>query len=149
MHDVVEMLLTRIKDYPEDFVREPDDYSDRRDTKWQIALRKASSGMTVEEKQVVDDALEMAKRAVYMGAALKTIMSEEVVEEPEPNLYKHQSLISNIGQHAVHTVGSITANTIANTATNSAQQAQRAQLEYQSQSSILNALNSISFLGQP
>lgn len=156
MHDVVEMLLTRIKDYPEDFVSDPQVWGSHGEpNKWQKALGIAKEVMTEEEKVVIGDALEMAKRAVYMGAALKTIMSEEVVEEPEPNLYKHQSLISNIGQHAVHTVGSITANTIANTATNSAQQvqraqqAQRAQLEYQSQSSILNALNSISFLGQP
>jgi len=108
MHDVVEMLLTRIKDYPEDFVREPSPKNLYEESgklgKWYAALRTAQEVMTEEEKVVINDALEMAKRAVYMGAALKTILSDEVPEETQKQQYYEPA----IGQALTDTRGIIT-----------------------------------------
>ena len=82
MHDVVEMLLTRMKDYPEDFVDDPNEiYGRQKDNKWKQALRLIGSVVAPHEKEALDIRIEEAKRAVYMGAALKTIMSDEVEEE--------------------------------------------------------------------
>ena len=88
MHDVVEMLLTRIKDYPEDFVAEPSSSRyqievDNPWTKWNEALRIVRAVTTDEELQALDAALIEAKRAIYMGAALKTMMS---ADEPEKEI---------------------------------------------------------------
>ena len=80
MHDVVEMLLNRMKDYPEDFYG-VDPGRDFVHNKWIEALNTARQVMTEEEKLVVEAELQTAKRAVYMGAALKTIMSEDVPME--------------------------------------------------------------------
>lgn len=84
MHDVVEMLLTRIKDYPEDFVGAPNDYRDMAENKWKKALRLIGGVVAPHEKEALDIRLEEAKRAVYMGAALKTILSDEEPEEDKP-----------------------------------------------------------------
>lgn len=88
MHDVVEMLLSRIKDYPEDFVSDPNDYRDRVPTKWYRALQTARQVMSEEELFIVEAALELAKRTVYLGIALKTVMGgDEVQEEKRSGVY--------------------------------------------------------------
>ena len=88
MHDVVEMLLNRMKDYPEDFVEEPDEYVNRTENKWRKALRLVGSVVAPHEKEALDIRLEEAKRAVYMGAALKTILStDEELEKERPQLF--------------------------------------------------------------
>lgn len=120
MHDVVEMLLTRIKDYPEDFivVPSPNMYigEAKRGNKWWQALQTAKEVMTEEEKVVISDALELAKRKIYMGAALKTIMSDEVVEEQgRERMRLDASEALSVGQYKhqtiAHTIASISANT--------------------------------------
>lgn len=91
MHDVVEMLLNRIKDYPEDFYVVGGGYVYN---KWLEALNTAKQVMRPEEKAAVESALEKAKRAVYMGAALKTMMGEDLPVEEEVisrKQYKHQT----------------------------------------------------------
>ena len=75
MHDVVEMLLNRMRDYPEDFYNGDGDYLYN---KWLEALNTAKQVMTEEEKLAIEAELQAAKRAVYMGAALKTMMSPDV-----------------------------------------------------------------------
>lgn len=104
MHDVVEMLLNRIKDYPEDFVVGPNTMLGARMGKWYQALHNAQEVTTEEERAVLEAALKQAKRAVYMGAALKTMMSDEVEqEEDKPYMtmktqgrYPHQTLGQSI-----------------------------------------------------
>ena len=83
MHDVVEMLLSRMRDYPEDFVGDPADYRDMTENKWKKALRLVSGVVAPHEKEALDIRLEEARRAVYMGAALKTIMSDGEPENSE------------------------------------------------------------------
>lgn len=92
MHDVVEMLLSRMRDYPEDFYG-VDPGRDFVYNKWLEALNTAKQVMTEEEKLIVEAELQAAKRAVYMGAALKTMMSpDEPMEEViNRNQYKHQT----------------------------------------------------------
>lgn len=132
MHDVVEMLLNRIKDYPEDFVREPtpknlyDGYAGR--SKWYEALQIAREVMTDEEKAAVNAAGEEAKRAIYMGAALKTIMSEEAQEQDDLLTYKSSGRYAVQGMqgpttliNAAGNLGIGIANTMSNTAANSIQ----------------------------
>lgn len=88
MHDVVEMLLNRMKDYPEDFVREPNDYGDMVENKWIKALRIVGSVVAPHEKEALDIRMEEARRAVYMGAALKTMLStDEELEKERPQLF--------------------------------------------------------------
>ena len=84
MHDVVEMLLSRMRDYPEDFVGDPEGCADIRDVvgnKWKKALRLIGGVVAPHEKEALDIRLEEARRAVYMGAALKTILSDDEPEE--------------------------------------------------------------------
>lgn len=87
MHDVVEMLLSRMRDYPEDFVGDPDGYADIRDVvgnKWRKALRIIGCVVAPHEKEALDIRLEEARRAVYMGAALKVMLSpDEPMEEED------------------------------------------------------------------
>lgn len=78
MHDVVEMLLNRMKDYPEDFVSEPNSY-DIRQTKWQKALSMVQGVATTQEREALEIRLEEAQRVVYMGTALKIMLSDEAV----------------------------------------------------------------------
>ena len=93
MHDVVEMLLERIKDYPEEFIDDPTaPYKDARDSKWKKALRLIGSVLAPHEKEALDTQLEAAKRAVYMGAALKTMVIDEVEEEVINSKYSHQTM---------------------------------------------------------
>lgn len=95
MHDVVEMLLSRMRDYPEDFVGDPADYRDMTENKWKKALRLVSGVVAPHEKEALDIRLEEAHRAVYMGAALKVMLSpDEPMEEEGINInqYKHQTL---------------------------------------------------------
>lgn len=88
MHDVVELLLNRMKDYPEDFVREPNEYGDMVENKWRKALRIVGSVVAPHEKEALDIRMEEAKRAVYMGAALKTMLStDEELEKERPQLF--------------------------------------------------------------
>lgn len=88
MHDVVEMLLNRMKDYPEDFVGEPDDYTAMVENKWRKALRLVGFVVAPHEREALDIRLEEARRAVYMGAALKTILStDEELEKERPQLF--------------------------------------------------------------
>jgi len=90
MHDVVEMLLNRMKDYPEDFVDEPtrQPHRYREATKWERALSMAYEVASVHEKEALDIRNAEAKRAVYMGAALKTILStDEELEKERPQLF--------------------------------------------------------------
>lgn len=121
MHDVVEMLLNRIKDYPEDFVAEPAQTygrigDDRRWNKWQDALHTVYQVATDEEKLALDEATTDAKRAIYMGAALKTIMSEELRDEKEPDPLTYKSH----GRYAVQGLqGPIGISNIANAAASS------------------------------
>lgn len=106
MHDVVEMLLNRIKDYPEDFVVGPNTMLGARMGKWYQALHNAQEVTTEEERAVLEAALKQAKRAVYMGAALKTMMSDEVEQEEDAGnpfmaiktqgRYPHQTLGQSI-----------------------------------------------------
>ena len=100
MHDVVEMLLNRMKDYPEDFVGNPDDYRDMTENKWKKALRLISGVVAPHEKEALDIRFEEARRAVYMGAALKTMLSADDPEDEkgktDPNIFKYQSLSQNI-----------------------------------------------------
>lgn len=80
IHDVVEMLLNRIKDYPEDFVSIDNltGITYRADeNKWTKAFGLAKSGATKEEGLALEAAYQAAKRAVYMGAALQTILSDD------------------------------------------------------------------------
>lgn len=100
MHDVVEMLLNRMRDYPEDFVDM--DYHTHvahraNENKWTKAFGLAKSGATKEEGLALEAAYQAAKRAIYMGAALKTMLSDDEPEE-QTNMkqYKHQSLGLNI-----------------------------------------------------
>lgn len=83
MHDVVEMLLNRMKDYPEDFVAvpSPNNYYDTRASKWYRAMQMANEVVTQEEQNAIALSMKEAKRAVYMGAALKTILSDDEPEE--------------------------------------------------------------------
>ena len=87
MHDVVEMLLSRMRDYPEDFVGDPDGCADIRDVvgnKWRKALRIIGGVVAPHEKEALDIRLEEARRAVYMGAALKVMLSpDEPMEEED------------------------------------------------------------------
>lgn len=78
MHDVVEMLLNRMRDYPEDFVSEPNSY-DIRQTKWQQALSMVQGVATPQEREALEIRLEEAQRVVYMGTALKIMLSDEAV----------------------------------------------------------------------
>lgn len=90
MHDVVEMLLNRMKDYPEDFVDEPtrQPHRYREATKWERALSMAYEVASVHEKEALDIRNAEAKRAVYMGAALKTMLStDEELEKERPQLF--------------------------------------------------------------
>lgn len=88
MHDVVEMLLNRMKDYPEDFVGEPDDYTAMVENKWRKALRIIGSVVAPHEREALDIRMEEARRAVYMGAALKTMLStDEELEKERPQLF--------------------------------------------------------------
>lgn len=80
MHDVVEMLLNRMKDYPEDFVAVQSPMMYRETNKWERALRLVYEVADQHEKDALDIRTQEAKRAVYMGAALKTILS---ADEPE------------------------------------------------------------------
>ena len=82
MHDVVEMLLSRMRDYPEDFVRTPTESINeyRPATKWERALGMVFEVASPHEREALEIRVAEAKRAVYMGAALKTIMSDG---EPE------------------------------------------------------------------
>ena len=91
MHDVVEMLLNRIKDYPEDFVGDPADYRDMTENKWKKALRLVSGVVAPHEKEALDIRLEEARRAVYMGAALKVMLSPDEPVEEQKDLYRVQS----------------------------------------------------------
>lgn len=77
MHDVVEMLLNRMKNYPEDFIGSPNDYRDMVENKWKRALRLISGVVAPHEKEALDIRLEEARRAVYMGAALKEILGPD------------------------------------------------------------------------
>ena len=88
-HDVVEMLINRMKDYPEDFVAQPNSY-DIKQTKWQKALSIVQGVATPQERDALDIRLEEAQRAVYMGAALKTILSDESEEKEkvDPRVFK-------------------------------------------------------------
>ena len=83
MHDVVEMLLSRMKDYPEDFIN-ADAMMMGRPNKWQRALNIINEVVTQEEKNALALARQEAKRAIHMGAALKTILSDEEPEEDKP-----------------------------------------------------------------
>ena len=119
MHDVVEMLLSRMKDYPEDFVRDPvkgiEDY--RPATKWERALGIAYEAATDREKEALDTQGKEARRAVYMGAALKAMLSDESEEEDKPYLtMKTQNRYAGFGSALVKAEGSsIGYNTVANT----------------------------------
>lgn len=86
MHDVVEMLLNRMKDYPEDFVLEPNSYQIHQ-TKWQKALSMVQGVAAPHEKEALDIRLQEAQRVIYMGAALKTMMSDEVEEKEDDKPY--------------------------------------------------------------
>lgn len=88
MHDVVTILLERMKDYPEDFfsVPNPNTYYDTRASKWYRAAQIINDVVTEEEKAALHAATLEAKRAVYMGAALKTILSDDESEEDKPYL---------------------------------------------------------------
>lgn len=148
MHDVVEMLLTRIKDYPEDFVIDPEGYRLGKyvePTKWSQALQTAKEVMTEEERVVIDDAMEMAKRAIYMGAALKTIMSEEVAKpEPDPNTLTYKTA----GRYAVQ--GLLGRTGMVNTASNYITEIERRQNEARlaQERAINQQYRTTSFLGQ-
>lgn len=87
MHDVVEMLLNRMKDYPEDFVAEPNSYQ-MNQTKWQKALSMVQGVTSPQERAALDIRLEEAQRVVYMGAALKAMLSDEEEEEIDPRVYR-------------------------------------------------------------
>jgi len=88
MHDVVEMLLNRMKDYPEDYIGNPDDYGAIVENKWNKALRLVGPVVAPHEKEALDIRLEEAKRAVYMGAALKTMLStDDELEKERPQLF--------------------------------------------------------------
>lgn len=148
MHDVVEMLLTRIKDYPEDFVEAPNGkqygvvIDDQPWNKWREARNTAYKVATDEEKLALDEATTAAKRAIYMGAALKTIMSDEVVRE-EPETMKMKS-------SGRYTVQGLQGPTAMINATSSAQNAQTLDTQYRqqlAQAQMQSYLNS-SALGQ-
>lgn len=81
MHDVVEMLLNRMKDYPEDFVSVESVMVYRETNKWERALRLVYEVADQHEKDALDIRTQEAKRAVYMGAALKTMLDDEPKEE--------------------------------------------------------------------
>ena len=119
MHDVVEMILNRMKDYPEDFfsVPNPNTYDDSRASKWYRAAQMISGVVTDEEKDALHAATLEAKRAVYMGAALKTILSDEEPEE-EKFMMKTSNRYAGFGSAPVKAEGStIGYNTMANTIT--------------------------------
>ena len=92
MHDVVEMLLSRMRDYPEDFVGDPADYRDMTENKWKKALRLVSGVVAPHEKDALDIRLEEARRAVYMGAALKVMLSPD---EPMEEAINRKNRITN------------------------------------------------------
>ena len=115
MHDVVEMLLNRIKDYPEDFYG-VDPGRDFVHNKWIEALNTARQVMTEEEKLVVEAELQTAKRAVYMGAALKTMLGSD-----EPEQVNESMIMKTQGRYSTNIT---TANTIQSTATQRAIEAQ-------------------------
>jgi len=130
MHDVVEMLLNRMKDYPEDFVDEPtrQPHRYREATKWERALSMAYEVASVHEKEALDIRNAEAKRAVYMGAALKTILStdEELEKErPQPN----PSTVVTFGPNTTPQIP--LTNTIMNNYTTQIEQRQK-ELDYQS-----------------
>ena len=102
MHDVVEMLLNRMKDYPEDFVMEPNSYEIKQ-TKWQKAWSMVQGVASTQEREALDIRLEEAQRAVYMGAALKTILSDES-EEDHSRIYTTKTV--GFGQAAIKAEGS-------------------------------------------
>lgn len=93
MHDVVEMLLSRMRDYPEDFVGDPADYRDMTENKWKKALRLVSGVVAPHEKEALDIRLEEARRAVYMGAALKVMLSPD--EPMEEEVINRKNRITN------------------------------------------------------
>ena len=130
MHDVVEMLLNRMKDYPEDFVEEPDEYVNRTENKWRKALRHVGSVVAPHEKEALDIRLEEARRAVYMGAALKTMLStDEKLEKERPQLFHGKYTTTGVwmgpGNHS-HTV-----NAELNKFAIQMKQQQQKELEYQ------------------
>ena len=117
MHDVVEMLLNRMKDYPEDFVSGAGIGLYQSVNKWESALRLAQDVTTEKERAALETAMKEAKRAVYMGAALKSMLSDESEEEDKPYLtMKTQNRYAGFGSVPVKAEGSsIGYNTVANT----------------------------------
>jgi hypothetical protein len=107
MHDVVEMLLNRMKDYPEDFVTEPDRY-DIKPNKWQKALTMVQGVTSPQEREALDIRLEEAQRAVYMGAALKTILSDESEDDGvKLRANAHPTNTIGFGQAPIKTEGGL------------------------------------------
>ena len=140
MHDVVEMLLNRMKDYPEDFVGEPDEYVNRTENKWKKALRLVSSVVAPHEREALDIRMEEAKRAVYMGAALKTILStDEELEKERPQLFHGKYTTTGAGIDLSTPSQISLTNTIMNNYTTQIEQRQK-ELGYQSTINTMKGL---------
>lgn len=154
MHDVVEMLLSRMRDYPEDFVGDPDGCADIRDVvgnKWRKALRIIGGVVAPHEKEALDIRLEEARRAVYMGAALKVMLSPDEPMEAEDinrkNRITNPSMaITGLSQAQLLPTGISNSSTMLNAAAyinqiEARQQAMEAKLKaYTEQQAIRNTL---------
>lgn len=142
MHDVVEMLLNRMKDYPEDFVDEPtrQPHHYREATKWERALSMAYEVASVHEKEALDIRNAEAKRAVYMGAALKTMLStDEELEKERPQLFHGKYTTTGAGIDLSTPSQISLTNTIMNNYTTQIEQYQK-DLEYQKAISTMKDL---------
>ena len=140
MHDVVEMLLNRMKDYPEDFVGEPDEYTTMVENKWRKALRLVGSVVAPHEREALDIRIEEARRAVYMGAALKTILStDEELEKERPQLFHGKYTTTGAGIDLSTPSQISLTNTIMNNYTTQIEQRQK-ELGYQSTINTMKGL---------